>query len=171
VVVCTTNGNGSFRMSRRWDADEPAAQAEPPPVGGIFKLGAPPRRCHASSSRLPPVDSRTGGVVGRQSPGGGDRVETRESEGGAGGAEWRLGSRGLGRRRQCCTRDGCAAVGGTAEEVGRWPRVPTTRARRGMVGGWEIGFGGAVVCGALLEPLEAGLRGSVGQVWAECLCG
>ena len=41
VVVCTTNGNGGSRMSRRWDADEPAAEVETPLVGGIFEAGAP----------------------------------------------------------------------------------------------------------------------------------
>ena len=29
-------------MRRRWDADEPAAEAETPPVGGDFDPGAPP---------------------------------------------------------------------------------------------------------------------------------
>ena len=51
LVVCTTNGNGGSRMSWRWDADEPAAEAETPPVGGFFEPGAPPA-----------VDSMFGGV-------------------------------------------------------------------------------------------------------------
>ena len=50
MVVCTTNGNGGSRMRRRWDADEPAAEAETPPVGGDFDPGAPP-----------PVDSMLAG--------------------------------------------------------------------------------------------------------------
>ena len=50
-MLCTTNGNDGSRMSRRCDADEPAAEAETPPVGGFFEPGAPPA-----------VDSMFGGV-------------------------------------------------------------------------------------------------------------
>jgi hypothetical protein len=98
VVVCTINGNGGSRMSEHWDADEPAAEAEPPPVGGIFEPGAPPRRCRLLLW-----------IPGPTEWGGGATVCARAAVGGRGGGqacvrpcraavEWKLGPgrRGVG---------------------------------------------------------------------------